>query len=189
MNQAVPVMTLDEFLPWAQEQPQELGRLELLDGVVIVQQSQRWAHSEAKLEAVMALRKAIERAGIAFYAATDGPTVRIAPKTGFEPDALVAPLPKPAPDSLEVANPILVVEVLSPSTMRLDMTVKLKGYFEVASIQHYLIIDPEGALVTHHRRAASGAIETRVIDDRSELRIDPPGFVLPLVEIFAVSSQ
>jgi Uma2 family endonuclease len=188
MNQAVPLMTLDEFLPWAQAQPRESGKLELLDGVVIVQQSQRWAHSETKLEVAIALRKAIEQAGVAYFAATEGPTVRIAPKTGFEPDALVAPLPKPAPDSLEITNPILVVEVLSPSTTRLDMTLKLKGYFEVASIQHYLIVDPEGAMVTHHRRAASGVIETRVIDDRSTLLIDPPGFVLPLAGLFATPS-
>jgi Uma2 family endonuclease len=184
MNLAVPTMTLDEFLPWAEAQPKELGKLELLDGVVIVQQSQRWAHSKMKLDAVLALRRAIEQAQVPFFAAPEGPTIRVAHRTGFEPDASMAHLPEPAAGSFEISNPILVVEVLSPSTAKIDMTVKLKGYFQVASIHHYLIVDPEGATVIHHRRAASGAIETRVVDDRSDLIIDPPGIGLSLIDLF-----
>jgi Uma2 family endonuclease len=177
-------MTLDEFLPWAEAKPKEAGKLELLDGMVIVQQSQRWAHATFKYEVYAALKVAIREAAIPYFAAPEGLTVRITPRTGFEPDAAVAPLPLPAGDSLEIDNPILVVEVLSPSTAKIDTTVKLKRYFEVPSIQHYLIVDPEGATVVHHRRSASGAIETRVIDDRSDLVIDPPGLVLPLAQLF-----
>ncbi len=84
--------------------------------------------------------------------ASDGPTVRISKHEAFVPDALVAPLPEPAWESLEVADPVIAVEVLSPSTARTDATTKRKGYFRVASVRHYLIIDPESRTITHHKR-------------------------------------
>jgi Uma2 family endonuclease len=99
------------------------------------------------------------------------------------PDALVAALPEPASDSLEIPNPIIVVEVLSPSTARIDATTKLRGYFEVPSVQHYLIVDPEGQTVTHHKRGVA-AIETRVISEGA-LALDPPGLEIHLADIFA----
>jgi Uma2 family endonuclease len=51
-------------------------------------------------------------------------------------------LPEPKSDDLEVDNPVVVVEVLSPSTARMDGTTKLNGHFKVPSIQHYPIVDP-----------------------------------------------
>ena len=66
-------------------------------------------------------------------------------------------------DSLEIANPIIVVEVLSPSTAQIDTTIKLQGYFEVPSVQHYLIVDPDGRTITHHKRAKGDILETRIV--------------------------
>ena len=95
----------------------------------------------------------------------------------------MAPLPEPAHDSLEIPNPVIVVEVLSPSTATMDATTKLRGYFEVPSIQHYLIVDPEGQTITHHKRGAA-AIETRVLVEGA-LTLEPPGLGINLADIFA----
>jgi hypothetical protein len=35
-----------------------------------------------------------------------------------------------------------------------DLRDKLRGYFRVASIQHYLIVDPDKRIVIHHARGA-----------------------------------
>ena len=96
MNIALPTrLTVDEFLAWAVRQTE--GKYELVDGVVIKQQAQKWGHAKVKLEIALALREAIDRAaGIPFYVASDGPTVRISKHKAFVPDALVAPLPEPA---------------------------------------------------------------------------------------------
>jgi Uma2 family endonuclease len=175
--------TVDEFLVWAEAQPKEAGKFELLDGVVIVQRSQRWAHSRIKHRIAVLLGEAIAIAGVPCFAAAEGPTVRIRERKAFEPDALVAPLPEPALDSLEIPNPIVVVEVLSPSTARIDTTVKLQGYFEVASVRHYLIVDPEGSVIVHHRRADGDAVETTVVTG-GELTLEPPGLTLSLAMLF-----
>ena len=47
------------------------------------------------------------------------------------------------PPAIEVPAPIIVVEVLSPATRRIDTSDKLAGYFRVPSVAHYLIVDPD----------------------------------------------
>ena len=62
---------------------------------------------------------------------------------------------------MEIPNPVVVVEVLSPSTAADDQGVKLDGYFSLPSVQHYLIVDPDRRVMIHHKRRPD-AIETRI---------------------------
>ena len=185
MNVVLPTrMTVDEFLAWAVRQ--EKGKYELFDGRVIMQQPQRWGHLDCKGRVYIALLNAIEQAKAPFFATTDGATVRIDHATAYEPDALVAPLPYPDKDALEIPNPVLVVEVLSPSSTKRDLADKLAGYFQVASIQHYLVIDPDEREIIWHRRAAGGTLEPpRTLRDGS-LALDPPRIELEVSQIFPV---
>jgi Uma2 family endonuclease len=182
MNVALPRrLTVDQFLAWAVRQPE--GKYELVDGVVVMQQSQKWGHSKVKLEVAMVLREAIRKAGVACYMASDGPTVRISKHKAFVPDALVAPLPEPNWESLEVADPVIVVEVLSPSTARLDETTKLDGYFQVPSVRHYLIVDPDTQTITHHKRGRGGVLTKRIVR-KGTLALKPPGIEMAVADIF-----
>ncbi len=184
MNIAVPQrLTVDEFLAWSSRQ--EKGRYELQDGRVIMQQSQNVGHLKAKGRIFTLVQAAIERAGLPFYVFPDGATVRIASKTAYEPDALVAPLPMPDDSSLEISNPVIVVEVLSPSSIKRDLTDKLAGYFQVPSIVHYLVLDPEEKVIIWHRRASSSAIEPPVKLATGNLRLDPPGIAIDVANVFA----
>ncbi|MEZ5852854.1 MAG: Uma2 family endonuclease [Hyphomicrobiaceae bacterium] len=179
-------MSVDEFLAWSSVQVG--GKYELIDGVVVMQQSQRWIHAETRQSIFDCLRSAITSSGIAYFAAPEGPAVRVHEGRTFEPDGLVAALPKPTPDSLEIPDPIIVVEVLSPSTAQIDVTVKLQGYFEVPSVQHYLIVDPDGRTVTHHRRKDGTTLETRILGEGT-ISLDPPGLVIDVAAIFAPLGQ
>ena len=183
MNVVLPTrMTVDEFLAWATRQ--ERGHYELFDGRVIMQQPQNWGHAELCARIYSLLAAAIERSCVPFYAAPMGMTVRITKKYAFEPDALVAPLPKPERTDLEIPNPVLVVEVLSPSTAKRDRTDKLAGYFKVPSIQHYLIIDPDEREVIWHRRGAAGALAPPATLREGSISLDPPGIELAHADIF-----
>ena len=81
-------------------------------------------------------------------------------------------------------DPIIVVEVASPSTRKIDASLKLDGYFSLESVHHYLIIDPDGPPLLHHRRQADGTILTTVVHDGT-LPLSPPGIELAVAEIFA----
>jgi Uma2 family endonuclease len=183
MNVVLPTrMTVDEFLAWAVRQEQ--GRYELFDGRVVTQQPQNWGHADIAWRVANLLASAIERSGVPFYAAPMGMTVRISKKYAFEPDALVAPLPKPERMDLEIRNPVLVVEVLSRSTAKRDRTDKLTGYFKVPTVAHYLLIDPERSEIVWHRRAAGDTVQPPVVVREGSLMLEPPGIELTVAAIF-----
>jgi Uma2 family endonuclease len=127
-------MTVDEFLTWAETQD---GRWELFDGVPVAMAPERAIHGRVKLRVANALERAIEAAGLPCQALLDSVAVRIDRHRSYQPDALVY-CGAPVPDSaLEVSNPIVVVEVLSPSNAMKDLPDKLVGYLLVPSIRHY----------------------------------------------------
>ena len=183
MNIALPTrMTVDEFLAWAVRQEQQ-GRYELFNGRVVMQQAQNWGHAQLCLRIHSVLAAAIERAGVPFYAAPMGMTVRVTKDYAFEPDALVAPLPKPRRTDLEIPNPVIVVEVLSPSTAKRDRTDKLAGYFKVPSVEHYLIVNPEKGEVAWYRRDPGGTYHPPVRLCEGDLELSPPGIELAVAEL------
>ena len=102
------------------------------------------------------------------------------------PDALVYCGPKLPDESIEVPEPVIVVEVASPSTRKIDASLKLTGYFSLPSVHHYLIVDPDGPPVLYHRRQADGTILTSIVHD-GVLTLAPPGLEVGVVEMFAVA--
>lgn len=172
-------MNVDEFLAWAEGVE---GRYELVDGEVFAQASERVAHARIKGNVFVAFRDAITAAALPCLALPDGVAVRINSATVYEPDAQVYCGPELPPDTLLV-NPVIVVEVISPSTGRNDALRKLAGYFRLASVAHYLIVDPNKPIVIHHRRGESDVIETR-IHTSGAIRLEPPGLTLDLAQIY-----
>lgn len=174
--------TADGFLAWALQQP--TGRFELHNGVVVAMAPERVNHSRAKLNAAVALRDAIEARGLGCEALPDGASVRVNDRTIYEPDALVRCGPPSPGDAIEVTDPVVVVEVVSPSSRGIDTGLKLAGYFELPSVRHYLIVDTDAKVVIHHARDEAGAIGVRILHE-GEARLDPPGLVLAVRDIFA----
>jgi Uma2 family endonuclease len=173
-------LTVDEYLAWTEQQP---GRFELLDGAVVAMSPEGAGHAERKAAVHAALLAAIRSHGLACYALPDGMTVRIDDATAYEPDALVYCGKKLLPSAVEVPNPVVVVEVLSPSTRHIDLSAKLADYFRLPSIAHYLIVDPEKPRIIHHARAIDDTILTRIVNDGT-IRLDPPGLELAMPDIY-----
>jgi len=170
---------LATFLTWAEAQPR--GRFELLEGEIVAMSPERARHSLTKQEVALTLREAVRRAGLDCTVYPDGMTVVIDDTTAYEPDAMVACLP-PDLDSLVVEDPLIVVEVTSPSNSRVDMTIKLADYFRVPSIRHYLIVQASRRLLIHHWREGD-EIATRLISE-GRLHLDPPGLELDVADLF-----
>ncbi|MEL6062519.1 MULTISPECIES: Uma2 family endonuclease [unclassified Methylobacterium] len=173
-------MTVDEFLVWAEGRP---GRYELVNGEIFAMAPERAGHALVKYAAQTALSRAIEKAGLPCHMMPDGMTVRIDATTTFEPDALVYCGPSIDLDAVEVPNPVVVVEVLSPGTRSVDTGIKLIGYFQVASLFHYLILDPLKRILIHHRRGTGKAVETNIVSEGT-LDLSPPGLQIAVAELF-----
>jgi Uma2 family endonuclease len=171
----------DAFLEWAAEQT--TGRFELSRGQVVGMAPERLAHTRVKYDAMIALRRAIAEGGLGCEAIGDGISVRIDDGTVYEPDALVRCGPKAPGDALAVDDPILVVEVVLPSSRGVDTGVKLANYFRVPTVVHYLIVQTETRAVIHHRRDEAGDIATRIVHEGA-VSFQPPGFQLDIDELF-----
>jgi Uma2 family endonuclease len=175
-------VTADAFFAWAAEQPR--GRFELADGQVVAMAPERVAHTRAKLKAVNALGAAIAGGGLGCEAMTDGVSVRIDDQTVYEPDALVRCGPPTPDDAMEVTDPIVVVEIVSPSSRGVDAGAKLAGYFRLPSVRHYLVVNADSRVVIHHCRDAAGTIRVQILHEGS-LSLDPPGIAIDIRGLFA----
>jgi Uma2 family endonuclease len=167
-------MTSDEFIAWAMEQG---ARYELVAGEIVGMAPERSAHALTKFRIARRLAEAVEAASLECQVYPDGMAVEIDDATTYEPDALVrcgTPLP---PDAIKLHDPIVVVEVLSPSSLARDSGAKLADYFRLPSVRHYLIVRTEDRVLIHHARGADGAIATHIIRD-GPLLLDPPGISL-----------
>jgi Uma2 family endonuclease len=174
-------MTVDEYLAWAQGQP---GRFELYAGVVYPMTPERAGHATVKSAVQTALLAGIRRSGLACHMLADGMTVRIDQDTAHEPDALVYCGQELPDTAVEAPNPMIVVEVLSPSTRHIDASAKLAGYFRIRDVQHFIIVDPDQRIVIHHARGKADMVATRIVHEGLVL-LDPPGIELAVGNVFA----
>lgn len=162
------------YFAWAEAQPR--GRFERLGGEVVQMSPERWEHSRLKTAILFALEASLaERPDCCVIA--DGMTVAVDDGTDFEPDVSVHQGPPIPRDSVVIPNPVLVVEVLSPSTKRIDTTVKVSGYLCVA--RHYLIFRADRREVLHWTRGAEAPARPA-----GAVKLDPPGVVLDLAAIY-----
>lgn len=172
--------TADAFIAWAMDQPD--GRFELENGAVVAMAPERVGHGRAKNRALRALETAIAALGLGCEAHPDGATVRIDDRTVYGPDGLVRCGPPLPEDAIEVSDPVVVVEVVSPSSRGIDSGVKLAGYFSLPSVRHYLVVDTERRVVLHHRRGEDGGIAVRICSGGS-IALDPPGLSVAVADI------
>ncbi len=126
-------MTVDEFLVWAEAQP---GRWELYNGVPYAMAPERAGHGKVKFAVQTALVQGIRKAGLPCHMLPDGAAVRVSQRAAHEPDALVYCGAELSRDAIEVPNPVVVVEVASTSTRRIDASLKLTRAAERAALPH-----------------------------------------------------
>jgi Uma2 family endonuclease len=80
-------------------------------------------------------------------------------------------------------SPDLVIEVLSPSTSKIDRTTKLKLYARFG-VEEYWIIDPEGPAAEIYRREKQSLELAAKLDAKDPLTSPLfPGFSLPLLRL------
>ncbi len=173
-------MNLAEFLDWAQHSE---GKYELVRGEVFAMAPGNLHHARAKLATVNALSAAIKRAGKPCEALIDGPGVALGDESCYIPNVSVYCGERAPGTFLLVPDPMIVVEVLSPSSERLDKAGKLADYFSIPSIAHYLIIDLKRRHVIHHSRGEGGIIPTRIVTE-GDIVLDPPGITIAMAGTF-----
>jgi Uma2 family endonuclease len=135
--------------------PDDGHRYELIDGSLIVSPAPRWRH----LVVVGNLHLLLRAACPAELYVTLGPfAVALADDTEVQPDLLVAPRSQYTERELP-GPPLLAVEVLSPSTRRVDLLLK-RDRLQAAGVPSYWLVDPDEPSVTVLDLLDGGYVET-----------------------------
>jgi Uma2 family endonuclease len=172
-------LSREEFHCWAEGQS---TRYERVGGEPVAMSPERIQHVRVKARVWAALDRAIAAAGVDCEALSDGVTIEVDEDTDYEPDAVVNCGPPASPDAIAAANPVVVVEVLSPGTQAIDTSDKLAGYFRLASVQHYLVVSTRRREVIHHRREGA-AIVSHVVNVGA-IELDPPGITIDIADLY-----
>jgi Uma2 family endonuclease len=123
--------------------PDDGHRYELIDGSLVVTPAPSRAHQSCVVQLIVRFHAACPPDLQVLVAPFD---VALAVATVVQPDVLVARRSDLTDRDLPAA-PMLAVEVLSPSTRKIDMTLKRDTY-EEAGCPSYWVVDPVGPTVT-----------------------------------------
>jgi len=177
------VWTVEEVERLVEEREGYTPRYELVDGELLVTPAPSGRHNRIVLELMAHLREYVianHLGEVRFGRA------RLTAGTRFEPDLFVVPSvdgKRPRIDDSAIISVSLVLEVLSPSSLRHDRFTK-RRFFQRHGVPVYWIVDPDGESIEIWRPG----------DERPEVRDDvatwlpetaTSGFTLDIKQFFA----
>jgi Uma2 family endonuclease len=168
--------TVDEFDRWNVEQPE---RWEFIAGVPMMMAPASLPHTLIKGNIFAALRAKL--AGTPCRAIVDGAEVK-SYKLSAIPDVLVS-CGELDQRTSTIAEPVVLVEVLSPSSERDDTQRKWQGYCLIPSLRHYLVVAQDLRFVTLHSRTGPSSFAEDVYQD-GVIELPAIGVSLSIDEIY-----
>jgi Uma2 family endonuclease len=168
--------TVEEFDRWSAEQPE---RWELIAGVPVMMATGSRPHAMLKGNIYRHLGNKL--AGGRCHAYVDGVEVKSHMLVAV-PDVVVECRP-PDLGTPTIAEPVLIVEVMSPSSERDDTLRKWHGYCLIPSLKHYLVVSQEERFATLHTRTGPSSWAETVHQDGT-IELAAIGVSLTMDEIY-----
>jgi Uma2 family endonuclease len=175
----VQAMTRDQFFDWAETQD---TRYEFDGFEPVAMTGGNLNHNRIAFNIHRPLHRRLrwsgcEPLGLDAGVATAGDTLRY-------PDAVVTCSPAQGGSRL-VPDPVVIFEVISPTSGHVDRIVRVREYAAVDSIRRYIIVESASVGVTVHERQATGqkwTVTTVMADDL--LPLPEIGAEIPVGEIY-----
>lgn len=169
------------FFAWVQGQ--QGGRYELKDGTIIMHAGSTKRHARLMTRFAVAIGAKLDpdqwSVTTGDYAVEVGSDIRY-------PDVLVERADTGG--DLSTTAPVLLVEVLSPSSVARDMSLKLAEYTSLASLACYIVASQDEAIVWVWQRDADTGefprLPTELSSSSATIKIDALDLDLPLAELY-----
>lgn len=135
--------TVEDFYNWPEDE-----RIELIDGVIYYMATPHIVHQDIVSELGFILKSHIKKnkGKCKIYDMPVDVQLDCDNKTMVEPDIQIVCDRTKFTERVVFGAPDFVVEVLSPSTRKKDMTIKLQKYVN-AGVREYWIVDPEKEMI------------------------------------------
>jgi Uma2 family endonuclease len=169
-------MSLEEFLAW--EERQEL-RWEFDGFAPMAMTGGTAAHSAIQRNIHIAVGGRLRGQRCQLY--TSDLKIRVAGSIRY-PDAFVV-CSSVSLGAVVVTDPVVVFEVLSPSTASTDIGAKNEEYRDTPSIQRYVILAQDRQQATVFARAGSDWVG-HIVLGHGELDMPEIGIIVPLTELY-----
>lgn len=174
-----PRITLQAYLAWENAQ---VEKHEFHQGEVFARVGGRRVHGRVVGNIARRLGNLMEGSPCQVF--SESMKVQIGEETVLYPDVFVTC------DRADLATeqifraPVFVVEVLSPSTQAYDRSQKFALYRRLASLQEYILVDPDTRRVEGFRRDAQGQWVLHDMSDGDGLEAASIGASVPFAEVF-----
>ncbi len=168
---------LDAFVGWHEQQPETF---EFVGGTPVMMAPASRAHTMLKGTVFAALRQALAGSGCTAY--SDGIEIRGHGISAI-PDVVVSCHPPDLSTPVERA-PVLIVEIVSPTTALRDRVQKWEAYRRIPSLSHYLLVEQDRRLAELHTRKSDLVFEERFIE-AGPVPLDAIGVTLDVAAIYA----
>lgn len=182
-RQRPELMTVEEFLDW--DGGGHIGKLELVDGVPRGMSPASASHAIIQANIVTAITNHLRRTGRPCRAGTEAPIVPPMGKriNARAPDVAVTCSPPSSSPTFE--NPILIVEVLSP-TNEAETWESIRALAGLTSLTEILVVQSPSLGAQVFRRDARGAwpAEPNVVSVDGTITLTSIGFELPIAEVY-----
>ncbi len=169
-------MTPAEFLAW--EAKQEL-KWEFDGFQPVAMTGVTDAHGAIQVNLITALN--VRLRGRRCYLRGPEVKVEIGPKYRY-PDAFVS-CTRVAPTATIAAEPVVIFKILSESTAKTDRTTKLVEYQSLPSVQRYVLVEQDQALVTVITRVGSDW-NIKLLNAAGTLSMPEIDAEIPIAELF-----
>ena len=177
---AIKRMTVDEFLRWEDGTD---TRYELVDGFVVAMAPPARAHRILAARLIGALDAALRGRRPCAAESEAGVARPDRADLCFVADIAVSCDPIHRDEQL-IPDPILIVEILSPSTNAFDRNVKVPEYRQIASVQEILLLDSESAFAEILRREGERWITEIVQGTEATLSLASVPLAVPMSELY-----
>lgn len=174
-----PVLGLEAFLAWENEQPE---RHEFHRGEVFAMVGARRVHAVVVDNLRAGLRQHVKGSGCRVFG--ESAKLQIGDDTVLYPDVFVTCDKADLATDIVFRAPLLVAEVLSPSTVAYDRGLKFALYRRIPSLREYMVIDPDSRRVEAFRRAPSGQWFIHDMSESDTLEVACLDGRIPMSELF-----
>ena len=172
-------MTFDEYLAFEES---ATIRHELIGGIVFAMSGGTDAHNLITGNLFLAIAAPLKGRCQTFQAQMKLRVAHLSDSDSYYPDIMVS-CSATDRETLFRREPVLLIEVLSPSTARLDRGEKCLNYLQIPSLLEYVLVSQDVPLVEVMRRSNAWATEDLYRADTLELA--SVGLKLPLSEIYS----
>ena len=181
--QAILTMTSEEYLAFERASQ---TRHELINGVVYAMAGGSERHASIISNLSLSIGASVRPKGCRHY--TSDMRVKVDESGAYTYPDFVLVCGKPVLEDSRgdsLLNPILIVEVLSPSTAAYDRGAKFAHYRLIESLRTYLVVEQESVFVDRYDRREDGVWTLTSYGKREEiLELPSVGVAVPLAEVY-----